>query len=176
MAPRARAPYYGPEPTGPQAPLSQVRGGQALYPQVSAEPGFGVATAAPPLAPAAPPAQSGGPRLGGAREEGGTRAPDVAHEESGPSGDGPGEEYGAYGHIVDLSVEMGKAAMPNPPGGFIKDPLRRSDKPGPALGAGAHGTPGETPVRMQHVPIVVTRAELKQGGTIRIILDLRLEG
>jgi hypothetical protein len=78
----------------------------------------------------------------------------------------PGTDYGSYGHIVDLSVELGESAPVTPQGGFIKDPLRRSE-PAPAR-------PG-APVRTQHVQVVVSRAELKQGGTIRLVVDLKLE-
>jgi hypothetical protein len=78
-----------------------------------------------------------------------------------------GADYTSYGHIVDLSVEpQPEAVQPNPTG-FIKDPLRRAEKSAPAGAA--------TPVRTQHVIVTLSRAELRQGGTIRVVLDLQVE-
>jgi hypothetical protein len=77
-----------------------------------------------------------------------------------------GSEYGSYGHIVDLSVGLDQEAEAAPPGGFIKDPLRRTEAQPARAGA---------PVRTQHVTVVVSRAEMKQGGTIRLVVDLKLE-
>ena len=93
-------------------------------------------------------------------------------EGAGEVAPGARDEYGAYGHLVDLSLEMGQAASQVPSGGFIKDPLRRADKA--AGGLGALPSPGETPVRTQHVTVAVTRAEIEKGGVIRILLDLRV--
>jgi hypothetical protein len=73
-------------------------------------------------------------------------------------------EYNTYGHIVDLSVGSEPEAVQPSPSGFIKDPLRRVE-----------GAPPQAPIRTQHLSVTLSRAELKQGGTIRVVLDLRVE-
>jgi hypothetical protein len=70
----------------------------------------------------------------------------------------PGE-YGTYGHVVDLSIGSGEASGALG-GGFIKDPLRR---------------PEGNASRTQHLTVVVSKADLKPGATVRIVLDLRVE-
>jgi len=84
--------------------------------------------------------------------------------------DGSGE-YHAYGHIVDLSGAESEpeAVQPNP-SGFIKDPLRRSEASQPQRAG------GPAPIRTQHVTVTLSRAELKQGGAVRVVLDFRVEG
>jgi hypothetical protein len=154
-APVARA--QAPEPAGlrsqpgPQAYFPESAGSTLVAPQV---------TAAPALEPelqgmeqnpffGTPLAAPSGPKL----ESTATEPADA--------------DYTSYGHIVDLSVEpQPEAVQPNPTG-FIKDPLRRAEKSAPARAA--------TPVRTQHVIVTLSRAELRQGGTIRVVLDLQVE-
>jgi signal recognition particle receptor subunit beta len=84
-----------------------------------------------------------------------------------------GGAYGDFGHMVDLPTEAGRAAQQQVPGaeGFIKDPMRRRDPSGEA----------QPPVAPQsaaqdvHVPVVLKHSDLKPGGTIRIVLDVRIE-
>jgi hypothetical protein len=82
--------------------------------------------------------------------------------------------YDGYGHVVDLEVGSG-AGLAAPARGddtaFIKDPLRRSDRP-PALGPRPAAPSG--PVLTKPVVIVVSREELKQAGSIRILLDVKV--
>jgi len=80
----------------------------------------------------------------------------------------PGE-YTTYGHIVDLSLEPETEAIQPNPSGFIKDPLRRADRAAPM-----HQV-APAPIRTQHVTVSISRAELKRGGTIRVVLDLQVE-
>jgi signal recognition particle receptor subunit beta len=88
--------------------------------------------------------------------------------------------YASYGHVVDLEVEKGAAhpssAAPQHDsqeseafGGLIQDPLRRREASGPGRRAPAG------PVVTKQVSVVVSRAELKQGNTIRILVDVRVE-
>ncbi len=81
-------------------------------------------------------------------------------------------EYPQYGHVVDLQHSEPEP-QPEPTGGFIKDPLRRTEKPG--AGPGRGGAPTTRPTRTQYVSVVLNQAELRPGGTIRIVLDLQVE-
>ncbi len=83
-----------------------------------------------------------------------------------------GEEYGDYGHLVDLSVELGKQTQEPPqPDGFIKDPMRRQ----PAAPAPAPTPSAAGPTKTLNVPVVVKAADLKPGTALRIVLELRVE-
>ena len=94
----------------------------------------------------------------------------------------PTSDYSGYGHVVDL--EIGAAVQEESPaiaeapapgaadagiGGLIQDPLRRRDS------QAARGGPASAPSITKHVTVGVTRSELQQGRTIRILLDLRIE-
>jgi hypothetical protein len=84
--------------------------------------------------------------------------------EAGPEGD-----YSEYGHIVDLGGQPVEAAPPPPPptGGFIKDPLRRAEP--------TKAGPSRAPGRTQQFSVTLSKADVKPGGTIRIVLDLKFE-
>jgi mutual gliding-motility protein MglA len=82
----------------------------------------------------------------------------------------PGE-YSQYGHVVDLVHSEPEG--PEAGGGFIKDPLRRTEKV--ATAPGRSGAPTARPTRTQYVSVVLSQAELRPGGTIRIVLDLQVE-
>ncbi|UCE02276.1 MAG: hypothetical protein JSW67_13660 [Candidatus Latescibacterota bacterium] len=85
-----------------------------------------------------------------------------------------GGAYGDFGHMVDLPNEAGRAAQQQQAPeaeGFIKDPMRRRDpsaeaQPAVAAQAASQGV---------HVPVVLKHSDLKPGGTIRIVLDVRIE-
>lgn len=88
-----------------------------------------------------------------------------------PSGEG---DYGEYGHLVDLSVELSKQQQaPQQADGFIKDPMRHQSvvMPSPVQN---QPTPA-APVKTLNVPVTVKAADLKSGTTLRIVLDLRVE-
>jgi len=83
-------------------------------------------------------------------------------------------DYSSYGHVIDLSAQQEQEAprapaAPEP--GFIKDPMRRSDKPAPMARGAAPGQPA----RSQQVTVTIPRGDLKPGATIRIVLDIRVE-
>jgi hypothetical protein len=91
--------------------------------------------------------------------------------ESEPAAAAP-TEYSQYGHLVDL-VHTEAEPGAEPGGGFIKDPLRRTEKTTGAPGRGS--APSPRPTRTQYVSVVLSKAELRPGGTIRIVLDLQVE-
>ncbi len=83
-------------------------------------------------------------------------------------------EYGDYGHLVDLSVELGRQTQePSPPDGFIKDPRRRTPTAMPSPLANTPSSAG--PAKTLNVPVVVKAGDVKAGTTIRIVLELRVE-
>lgn len=71
--------------------------------------------------------------------------------------------YGELGHVIDLD----STATPQAPAGgdFIKDPMRRRE---PATGT-------DRSERAVHVPVVIKQSDVKPGGTLRIVLDVRVE-
>lgn len=82
--------------------------------------------------------------------------------------------YGEYGHLVDLSVELGKQSQEIVrPDGFIKDPMRRQSSVMPSPLANAPST--ARPTKALSVPVVVPAADLKPGTTLRVVLELRIE-
>jgi mutual gliding-motility protein MglA len=84
----------------------------------------------------------------------------------------PPAEYSQYGHVIDL-VHGDPATSSAPEGGFIKDPLRRTEKQPAAPGRGS--APTARPTRTQYLSVVLTQTELRPGGTIRIVLDVQVE-
>ncbi len=176
-APRPAAPAPAPRPVPSAAPLRSateppIRRAPPLEPAgfpASAGAGAPVATAPPPVrtvpqvaaAPVAAPnfePVSAGPQF-----------ESVADPELAP---GVAGDYATYGHVIDLGADAETDSEPVLQTGFIKDPLRKAE---PGLAAGGRGVTGPAPTRTQQVTISVPRSELRPGGTIRIVLDIRVE-
>ena len=165
------APAPGRVPVGRPADIAALRsqpGAQAYYP--AAEP-TATMVAPPRVAPASPAIYDVESSITEPSPFFGTPTLRQSQplQENEPEADAAPGEYTTYGHIVDLSVEPEPEAVQPNPSGFIKDPLRRADKSAPVLGVAT------APIRTQHVTVSISRAELKQGGTIRVVLDLHVE-
>lgn len=146
VAAHGGAPAPGPQPMPSPQPRRQV--GTALQPASEpappVSPSFGVPAGNTPAEPTSAEILDSVQATSEALQQ-----PSAA-ESAEPSA--AGGDYGDYGHVVDLSIEMGKAVQEPNPEGFIKDPLRCRE---PRIEQGRATTytgQGVVPAHTFHVP------------------------
>jgi signal recognition particle receptor subunit beta len=149
---------------GAEKPAPAQRAAPA-EPVAAASPSPITAALGEPTAAASPPPDSAAAPAPAPAPENKPWTPTTASEPAG---------YGEYGHLVDLSVELGKQSQEvAQPDGFIKDPMRRQSTVMPSPLANAPSPAG--PTKSLSVPVVVQAADLKPGTTLRVVLELRIE-